>query len=512
MISLLLSLVPMVEDREETSPPFYVSLNIHDKILHNFLLDTGASHNLMPKAVMDELGLEITKSYHDLFSFDSRKVKCLGLIKDLAISLSQLPMRSMVMDIVVADVPPKFGMLLSRAWIKRLGGTLQNDLSYAIVPVFGGEQRRLYREAQLAYIISDEKEPTNHPIYSVDTGLGSCILQIDDSQSSSLQLRKPIFQSSEVESTPIWSMFFDGACSRESAGAGVVFVSPSKETIHLSFKLDFKVTNNIAEYEALVLGLNVAKDMNIQGLKVYGDVDLIIQQIKNTFQAKHVRLKAYRDEVWNLIDSFLAFNISYIPRAMNQLVDSLVVSASTFNPPLPPKLNYEIQVKYRPSLPDNVKFWKVFEDDEELVRFLEVIDEFSSLHIDQENENDEKVKNPRLKNKIGRHDIIQLPNNQIPRGLVPLEKLFDQNDVPLKPDKKEEDHVVFKYNLGDEQCPKTINLSTQLTAEQRSDYGSLMKEFSDIFAWEYSDLKTYDTQVIEHRIPLKKEATHSRKN
>jgi len=82
----------------------------------------------------------------------------------------------------------------------------------------------LYREAQLAYIIGDEKEPTNHPIYSFDTGLGSCILHIDDSQSSSLQLRKPIFQSSEVESTSIWSMLFDGACSRESAEAGVVFV------------------------------------------------------------------------------------------------------------------------------------------------------------------------------------------------------------------------------------------------------------------------------------------------
>jgi ribonuclease HI len=299
-------------------------------------------------------------------------------------------------------------------------------------------------------------------------------------------------------------MFFDGACSRESIGAGVVFVSPSKEKIHLSFKLDFKVTNNITEYEALVLGLNVAKDMNIQGLKVYGDVDLIIQQIKNTFQAKHVKLKEYRDEVWNLIDSFLAFNISLIPRAMNQLVDSLAISASTLNPPLLEKLNYEIQVKYRPSLLDNVKFWKVFEDDEELVRFLEVIDDFSTLHIDHENENVEKVKNPKLKNKIGGHDIIQLPNNKIPRGLVPLEKIFDQNDVPLNTDKKEEDPNVFKYNLGDEQCPKTINLSTQLTAKQRFDYGSLMKEFSDIFSWEYSDLKTYDTQVIAHKIHLKK--------
>jgi len=172
---------PMIENCEDSSPSFYVSLTIHDKILHNCLLDTRASHNLMPKAIMDELGLDITKPYHDLFSFDSRKVKCLGLIKDLAITLSQLPMKSMMMDIVVADVPTKFGMLLSRGWIKRLGGSLQNDLSYATVLVFGGESKRLYREAQLAYIINDERNPTNHPIYVVDTDFGACILHIEES-------------------------------------------------------------------------------------------------------------------------------------------------------------------------------------------------------------------------------------------------------------------------------------------------------------------------------------------
>jgi hypothetical protein len=59
------------------------------------------------------------------------------------------------MEIVVADFPPKFGMLLSRSWIKRLGGTLQMDLSYATILFFGGEHKRMYREAQLAYIISD---------------------------------------------------------------------------------------------------------------------------------------------------------------------------------------------------------------------------------------------------------------------------------------------------------------------------------------------------------------------
>jgi hypothetical protein len=138
---------PLIEDRDDSSPPFYTSLNIHDKVLHNCLMDSRASHNLMPKAVMDELGLEITKAYHDLYSFDSRKVKCLGVIKDLVVTLFQLPMKSVFMDIMVVGVPPKFGMLLLRAWIKRPGGTLQMDITYATILVFGGEHKIIYREA-----------------------------------------------------------------------------------------------------------------------------------------------------------------------------------------------------------------------------------------------------------------------------------------------------------------------------------------------------------------------------
>jgi hypothetical protein len=183
-------LVPMVEDINDSSPPFYTSLNIHDKVLHNCLMHLGASHNLMPKTVMEELGLEVTRAYHDLYSFDSMKVKCLGVIKDLVLTLFQLPMKSVVMDIVVVDVPPKFGMLLSRSWIKILGGTLQMDLTYATIPVFGGEHRRLYREAQLAYIISDEANPTNHPIFSLDTDLGSSLLQLTNAPEPLLKLRK----------------------------------------------------------------------------------------------------------------------------------------------------------------------------------------------------------------------------------------------------------------------------------------------------------------------------------
>ena len=92
-----------------------MSLNVHDMVLHNAMLDSGASHNLIPKGAVESLGLEITRPYKDLYSFDSKRVKCLGLIKYMVVSLNKLPPKTVVMDVVVADIPPKFGIFLSRS-------------------------------------------------------------------------------------------------------------------------------------------------------------------------------------------------------------------------------------------------------------------------------------------------------------------------------------------------------------------------------------------------------------
>ena len=58
------------------------------------------------------------------------------------------------------------------------------DLSYATIPVFGGETRRLYRELQFAYIVTYDKNPTNHPLYAVDKDLGTCMLNFSDEDNS----------------------------------------------------------------------------------------------------------------------------------------------------------------------------------------------------------------------------------------------------------------------------------------------------------------------------------------
>ena len=124
------------------------------------------------------------------------------------------------------------------------------DLSYATIPIFGGENRILYRELQYAYIVTDDKNPTNHPLYAVEKDLGSCMLHFsDDNTSGILQVEKEKSVRLTIEETyELWQMYFDGSSSKEGVGAGIVIISPGGELISLMYKLEFVTTNNIAEY------------------------------------------------------------------------------------------------------------------------------------------------------------------------------------------------------------------------------------------------------------------------
>jgi ribonuclease HI len=170
-------------------------------------------------------------------------------------------------------------------------------------------------------------------------------MQLTDALEPPLEIRKQsiTFCEDSPPITSVWKMFFDGASSMEGAGARVFFVSPTQETISLSYKLEFETTNNVAEYEALVLGLRATKNIGIEEIKMFGDAELIVHQIKNLYQEKHPRLRTYRNEVWDLVDIFfLAFNISFISREENTMDDRLATQASNFRVPLPPKLKYGV--------------------------------------------------------------------------------------------------------------------------------------------------------------------------
>ena len=73
--------------------------------------------------------------------------------------------------------------------------------------------------------------------------------------------------------------------------------SPKGKTFNFAYRLEFDATNNLAEYEALLLGFETTRDMGIKMLSISGDSDLIILQVKNEFACKCKRLTKYRNAV-----------------------------------------------------------------------------------------------------------------------------------------------------------------------------------------------------------------------
>ena len=72
-------------------------------------------------------------------------------------------------------------------------------------------------------------------------------------------------------------MYFNGSSCKEGAREGIVLISPGGEIISLMYTMEFQTKNNISEYEALIIGLRVANDLNIQQLTVFGNSELVVQ-------------------------------------------------------------------------------------------------------------------------------------------------------------------------------------------------------------------------------------------
>ena len=78
------------------------------------------------------------------------------------------------MDVVIVEIPPKFGVLLSRSWNNKLKRSLPMDMYYATIPLVGGN-KRLYSEKRSSFVVSSQENSDNHHIHAVDTDLASSI-------------------------------------------------------------------------------------------------------------------------------------------------------------------------------------------------------------------------------------------------------------------------------------------------------------------------------------------------
>ena len=138
-------------------------------------------------------------------------------------------------------------------------------------------------------------------------------------------------------------------------------------------------------------------------------------------------MRAYRNAVLDILNQFSDYTLTYIPRIQNGIADALAKAASNLKIPMNSSYKFEIHVKHRPTVPDNQRCWQVFQDDDEINDFLQNKGKFKDTSIDVEYDDGEADV------QVNQMEVLQLKDNVIPKGLIPLEELFDQDNVAKKP-------------------------------------------------------------------------------
>jgi hypothetical protein len=136
-------------------PPFYISIENHDIMLHNCLVDLGETNNIMPLVVMESLGMSCTKYYEmrkSIYVIYSRKVPTYGKIKDFYAWITTAPHIITVFNIVVVDLPPTYGVVLGRDRSSMIGGYIMNDGSYMMLPDKEGAVIKVPREPRRPFL------------------------------------------------------------------------------------------------------------------------------------------------------------------------------------------------------------------------------------------------------------------------------------------------------------------------------------------------------------------------
>ena len=134
---------------------------------------------------------------------------------------------------------------------------------------------------------------------------------------------------SYVESMP-WTLFFDGSSCKQGGGIGIVIVSPRGASFEFAFPIKPMTTNNQAEYEALLKGLQLLQEVEPESIEVFGDSQLVINQLIGLYECKDDIMRRYYDECQRLLKGFPHISLQHIPRAQNQEANRLAQSTSGY--------------------------------------------------------------------------------------------------------------------------------------------------------------------------------------
>ncbi|XP_050874963.1 uncharacterized protein LOC127078560 [Lathyrus oleraceus] len=123
---------------------------------------------------------------------------------------------------------------------------------------------------------------------------------------------------------------FNGSSNYSGHCVGVVLMNPKGGYTRFTTRLCFDCPNNVAEYEACILGIEAAIDLQIKILEVYKDSGLVIYQIKDEWETRNAKLILYRVHVVKLMEYFDDITFHHIPRGENKMANALATLASMY--------------------------------------------------------------------------------------------------------------------------------------------------------------------------------------
>ena len=126
----------------------------------------------------------------------------------------------------------------------------------------------------------------------------------------------------------LWNLHTDGSSNSAGNGAGIVLTSPDGAKLEYSLKLLFPATNNVAEYEALIAGVRIARSLGAEVLKAHTDSELVANQINGEYEARDETMSAYLAKVKQITSTMGHFEVTHIPRNLNHMADALARLAS----------------------------------------------------------------------------------------------------------------------------------------------------------------------------------------
>nr|XP_025681124.1 uncharacterized protein LOC112782770 [Arachis hypogaea] len=126
-----------------------------------------------------------------------------------------------------------------------------------------------------------------------------------------------------------WKLHVDGASNQTFGGAGIILESPIGVVYEQSVRFEFPISNNQAEYEALIGGLTLAAEVGARRLEICSDSQVVTSQVNGSYQAKDPLLQKYLEKVKSLSQKFEEVTIHHVPRERNTRADLLSKLAST---------------------------------------------------------------------------------------------------------------------------------------------------------------------------------------